>query len=204
MNSPIKAIIFDFGGVLLDWNPHNLYQSYFPNQPQAMEDFLNEINFAAWNAQQDKGRPFAEGVAKLSAQFPQYAHLIQAYYEHWDNSIIGPISGTVDILHTLKQDGHPLYGLSNWSTETFPRVLQKYDFFDLFDDMVISGDVKLVKPDPAIFNLLLSKIDYSASECVLIDDSLPNIDTAKELGFTTIHFTSAEQLQLELQEINLL
>jgi 2-haloacid dehalogenase len=112
----IKAIIFDFGGVLLDWDPRYLYQRYFPEQPGAMEQFLAEINFYEWNAQQDKGRSFADGIAELSAQFPWHAHLIQAYFDCWEDSISGPITGTVDILHRLKQNGAPLYGLSNWSS----------------------------------------------------------------------------------------
>jgi 2-haloacid dehalogenase len=204
MKSPIQAIIFDFGGVLLDWNPRNLYQRYFPDQPQAMEAFLAEIRFNEWNAQQDKGRPFAEGIADLSAQFPHYAHLIQAYYDNWEDSITGAINGTVDILDRLKQDGRPLYGLSNWSAETFPRVRHDYPFFDWFDDILLSGDVRLNKPDPAIFNLLLNKIGYSAPECILIDDSQSNIDTAKKLGFATVHFASPDHLQTELQRLNLL
>jgi 2-haloacid dehalogenase len=204
MNSPIKAIVFDFGGVLLDWNPRNLYQRFFPDQPQAIEDFLTEIHFHEWNAQQDKGRPFAEGIAELSTQFPQYAYLIQAYYDHWEDSIIGSISGTVDILCKLKQKDYPLYGLSNWSAETFPRARKDYPFFDWFDDIFLSGEVKLNKPDPAIFNLLLSKTGYSAPECILIDDSQANIDTAKGLGFVTIRFTSPENLHTELQRLNLL
>ena len=204
MNSPIKAIVFDFGGVLLDWNPRNLYQRFFPDQPQAMEDFLAEIHFYEWNAQQDKGRPFAEGIAELSKQFPQYAHLIQAYYDDWENSVTGSIPGTVVILRKLKQDGRRLYGLSNWSAETFPRARQDYPFFDWFDYIFLSGDVKLNKPDPAIFNLLLNKTGYAAPECLLIDDSQANIDAAKELGFATIRFTSPEDLQTELQRLGLL
>jgi 2-haloacid dehalogenase len=204
MNSPIKAIVFDFGGVLLDWNPRNLYRRFFPNRPQAMEDFLAEIHFHEWNAQQDKGRPFVEGIAELSAQFPQYAHLIQAYYDYWEDSVTGSIPGTVDILCKLKQKEYPLYGLSNWSAETFPRAQMDYPFFDWFDDIFLSGDVKLNKPDPAIFNLLLTKIGRAAPECVLIDDSQANIEAAKGLGFATVHFTTPEDLQTELQRLNLL
>lgn len=204
MKPSIKAIVFDFGGVLLDWDPRNLYQSYFPDRPQAMEDFLAEIRFHEWNAQQDKGRSFAEGIAELSTQFPQYAHLIQAYYDDWEESITGSINGTVDILCKFKNYGYPLYGLSNWSAETFPRVKRDYPFFNWFDDILLSGEVKLNKPDPAIFNLLLNKIGRPASECLLIDDSKANIDTAKELGFVTIQFESPEQLQSELKNLELL
>jgi 2-haloacid dehalogenase len=204
MKSTIKAIIFDFGGVLIDWDPRYLYRRYFPEEPEAVESFLAEINFYEWNAQQDKGRPFAQGIAELSAQFPQHAQLIQAYFDCWEDSLGGPIDGTVDLLRKLKQNGYPLYALSNWSAETYPRARHKYPFFDLFDEVILSGTVKLNKPDPAIFKLLLTKTGYLASECLLIDDSRPNIDTANELGFVTIHFTSPSQLQTELQSLNLL
>ena len=104
----------------------------------------------------------------------------------------------MDILQNLKQKGFPLYGLSNWSAETFPRARQKYSFFDLFDDILLSGDVGLIKPDQAIFNLFLSKIGYSAPECLLIDDSQLNIDAAQKLGFRTIHFITSEELHTDL------
>jgi 2-haloacid dehalogenase len=204
MKSDIKAIIFDFGGVLLEWDPRNLYRRYFPNQPRAMEAFLKEIDFFNWNDQQDKGRTFAEGNAELIMQFPQHDKLIEAYFENWEDSITGSIPGTVDILRTLKGKGYPLYGLSNWSTETFPRAQHLYPFFDWFDGIVLSGDVKLNKPDHAIFNLLLNKIEYSAPECLLIDDSQPNVDAANELGFVTTHFTSPEKLRTEMLRLNLL
>ncbi len=204
MQTSIKAFIFDFGGVLLNWNPRNLYRRYFPNQPQAMDNFLTEIKFYNWNAHQDKGRSFAEGIGELSKQHPQYSHLIQAYFDYYEDSIAGAIMGTVDILHKLKKKGYSLYGLSNWSGETFPRVRHIYPFFDLFDDIILSGNVKLNKPDPAIFNLLLTKTGLSAPECLLIDDTVPNIDTANKLGFSTINFTSSENLQLELESMKLL
>jgi 2-haloacid dehalogenase len=204
MSMSIQAIIFDFGGVLIDWDPRYLYQNYFPEQPAAMERFLAEIDFYKWNEQQDRGRPFAEGIAELSAQFPLYTHLIQAYFDCWEDSISGPISGSVKILNRLKRNGYPVYGLSNWSAETYPRARHNYPFFDWFDDVILSGAVKLNKPDPAIFNLLLNKIGYTAPECLLIDDSQFNIDTAKKLGFATIHFKSPEHLQKELHMLNLL
>jgi len=203
MNPDIKAIIFDFGGVLLDWDPRYLYQHYFPEQPQAMDQFLAEINFFEWNAKQDQGRPFSEGIAELSSQFPQYTKLIQTYYDRWEESISGPIHGTVELLHQLKQKGYPLFGLSNWSAETYPRARRKYAFFSLFDEVILSGDVKLNKPDPAIFKLFLNKTGYQASQCLLIDDSGTNIETAIELGFIAIQFTSSKQLKTELQRLNL-
>lgn len=204
MHSDIQAIVFDFGGVLLDWDPRYLYQRYFPDQPQAMNQFLAEINFYEWNAKQDQGRPFSEGIAELSNQFPQHAQLIQIYFDQWEESISGPIHGSIEILRRLKRKGYPLYGLSNWSAETYPRALRKYSFFNLFDDIVLSGSVKLNKPDPAIFKLLLNKTGCRAPECVLIDDSPANIETANVLGFVAIHFKSPEQLKTELQMLNLL
>ena len=204
MTSNIKAIIFDYGNVLLDWNPRNVYRRYFPNDNEAMERFLQEVNFMEWNAYQDKGRPFVEGVAILSKQFPQYAELIQAYHEHWIDSIGEAFNGTVEILKQLKRAGYPLYGFSNWSAETFPYARAKYDFFDLFDDMVISGAVGFVKPEPEIYRIILDKIGRPAQECLFIDDSLPNINQANTMGFATIHFQSPEQLEEELKQRRLI
>lgn len=197
-SSSIKAIIFDFGNVLLEWDPRFVYRRYFPKDEEGMENFLKEIKFAEWNAQQDKGRPFEEGIAILSKEHPHRVELIKAYHDHWQDSIGDAIPGSVELLKRLKNDGWRLYGLSNWSAETFPFALSKYDFFHLFDDMVISGRVGLVKPDPAIYNLLLDKIGKPAGECLFIDDSLANIEQAKQMGFVTIHFTSPSQLEDEL------
>jgi 2-haloacid dehalogenase len=204
MSTSIKAIIFDYGNVLLEWNPRYVYQRYFPDDPEGIEDFLKEINFMDWNAHQDKGRSFAEGVAELSKQFPHHAHLIQAYHEHWVDSIGEAYWGTVEIMQQLKQKGYSIYGLSNWSAETFPYAREKYNFFDLFDDMVISGAVGYVKPEPEIFQILLNKIGRPAEECLFIDDSLPNIQQANTMGFKTIHFNSSTQLKETLLQMGLL
>src|SRR5436190_18514535 len=194
MTTNITAIIFDYGNVLIEWNPRHVYRRYF-NDEETMERFLHEVDFMEWNAQQDKGRTFAEGVAALSKEFPQHAHLIQAYHDHWKDSIGESYVGTIEILKQLKQAGYPLYGLSNWSAETFPFVREKYNFFDLFDDMVISGEVGHVKPNREIFQILLEKIGRPAHECLFIDDALPNIQQANTMGFKTIHFESPEQLK---------
>ena len=203
MTSQIKAIIFDFGNVLLEWNPRYVYQRYFQDDPEGMEQFFKEVNFADWNLQQDKGRPFAEGVAILSEKFPHYAELIQAYHENWIDSIGAAYGGTIEILKQLKKAGYPLYGLSNWSAETFPFAREKYDFFDLFDDFVISGDVGHVKPDPEIFQIMLEKIGRPARECLFIDDALTNINQAQKMGFATVHFQSPEQLAIALHDLKI-
>lgn len=204
MTTNIKAIIFDFGGVLIGWDPRNLYRRFFPDQPQAMEDFLAEVNFMEWNAQQDKGRSFAEGTAILSRQFPHHADLIRAYHENWVESLTGRIEGTVDLLRALKEKGYALYGLSNWSAETFPVVRHEFDFLELFDGVILSGEVKLIKPEPAIYELCLQMIGRPANECLFIDDSQANIATANKMGFETVNFNSPEQLKGELQARQLL
>lgn len=204
MNSQIKAIIFDFGNVLLEWNPRYVYERFFPNDPEGMESFLREVNFMEWNLHQDKGRPFEEGVAVLSKEFPHYAHLIQAYHDNWVESLGDSIDGTIEILKELKQAGYPLFGLSNWSAETFPYAREKHDFFDLLDDMVISGEVGHVKPHPEIFQILLDRIGRPANECLFIDDSLANIKQAQEMGFATVHFQSPEQLKDALHELKII
>ena len=204
MITNIKAIVFDYGNVLVEWNPRYVYQRFFPDDPEAMERFLHEVDFMEWNAQQDKGRSFADGVAALSKEFPQHAHLIQAYHDHWKDSIGTAYWGTVEIMKQLKQAGYALYGLSNWSAETFPHILERYDFFTMFDDMVISGEVGHVKPHPEIFHILLEKIGRPAHECLFIDDSMPNIQQAQAIGFATIHFESPEHLEKVLRKMNVL
>jgi 2-haloacid dehalogenase len=198
------AIVFDFGGVLIDWNPRHLYRKLFPGDERAMENFLEEIDFAGWNLQQDAGRPFSLAVAELVKRFPDYADLIRAYDERWDESVAGPIQGTVDLLPRLKQAGFELHGLSNWSSEKFAITRTKYEFFQLFDTILLSGEVKLLKPDPRIFDVLLERIGRPARECLLIDDSPQNIEAARGLGFEAVPFESPDQLLRELQRRGLL
>ena len=200
---PYSAIVFDFGGVLLEWDPRNLYRRYFSDD-QMMEDFLEEIRFNEWNAQQDRGRPFAEGIADLSSRFPHHARMIQLFYQEWIHTIRGPIDETIAILYQVKQAGWPVFGLSNWSCETFPLVREKYSFFNILDSYLLSCEVKLVKPDPAIYRAFLRKIDREADECIYIDDSIVNITSASKLGFKAIHYKDSKQLERELEEINVL
>lgn len=199
----ITAVIFDFGGVLIEWDPRNLYRRYF-DDAESMERFLEEIDFMEWNLLQDKGRPFAEGVADLTARFPQHADLIRAYHEHWEESIGKPITPVIEILKRVKAAGWPVYGLSNWSMETFPITREKHHFFDLLDDYLLSGEVKLVKPDPAIFQRMLEKIGRKPEECVFIDDNPANVVAARALNIVTIQYRSPEQLERELQGLGIL
>ena len=203
-NERIHAIVFDFGGVLIDWDPRYLYRKLFVDDPQGMERFLEEIDFYDWNLQQDAGRSFTEAVAEHCQLFPEYCELIRAYDARWEESLHGPIQPSVAILKALKQTDLELYGLSNWSVEKFQLVRCQYEFLNWFESIIISGQVRIVKPDPRIFRLMLDQIGRPASECLLIDDSVVNINVACELGFKTIHFQSPEQLKTELLDMGLL
>lgn len=203
-NNHRPAIVFDFGGVLIGWDPFLLYGPYFNQDRAAMQRFLDEIGFAEWNARQDAGRPFDEAVAELSEQFPQHAPLIRAYHERFEETIAGPIQGSVEILHALKQQGRTLYGLSNWAAETFRRVRPDFPFLNLLETVVLSGEVGLVKPDPRIFQLLLERTGRQAGDCLLIDDAPANVAAAAALGFQTIRFESPQQLRQALVQRGLL
>ncbi len=193
-----QVMVFDFGNVLIDWNPHYLYRKLFDGDDAAVARFLEEIDFVNWNNWQDAGRPWEEAVALHCEQFPQYCELIQAYNDRWEESLGGPIWGTVRILEQLKARHFPMYGLSNWSAEKFKLIRETYEFFEWFDGIVISGEVKLIKPDTRIFEVLLERVGRPAGDCLLIDDSAANVATAKQLGFDTIRFESPVQLTAEL------
>jgi 2-haloacid dehalogenase len=198
------AVVFDFGGVLFDWNPAYLYRRFFNGDMAAAADFLTEIGFEAWNEQQDAGRPFDEAVAELCQKFPQYTSLIHAYHDHYEESILGPIQSSVDLLAALKKAGFPLFALSNWSVEKFEIIRPRYAFLDCFDEILLSGSVKLNKPDPRIFQVFLERIKRSASECVFIDDSIQNTTAAAQLGFIAVHYQAPDQLRKDLGRLGLI
>lgn len=197
-NHKNPAVVFDFGGVLFDWNPFYLYRQFFNDDLDAVSDFLAEINFLDWNTQLDAGRPFAETIEEVAAQYPHYADLIRMFDSRWMETMGKPIQGTVELLHSLKASGYPLYGLSNWSAEKYHLVRPLHPFLQELDDIVVSGEVHLLKPGKPIFQLLLERAGRQAEECLFIDDYPPNIETACELGFDTIRFQSPEQLKEEI------
>ena len=188
----------------MDWDPYYLYRKILGDDRQAVERFLKTVDFFKWNEQQDGGRSFSEGTAELVARFPEYRQLILAYDERYLESLNGAIQPVVDILGALKELGYPLYGLSNWPAEKFALVRPLYPFFAWFDDLVISGEVGLLKPDQAIFDLLLERMGRAAVDCLFIDDHARNITAARQLGFQTFHFQSPRQLETELRKMGIL
>ena len=191
------VIIFDLGAVLIDWNPRYLYRKLFADEA-AMEQFFAETDLLNWNAKQDEGRPFAQAVAELSEQFPHHEQFIRAFHKRWEEMMPGAIEPTVEILAELREQNYDLYALSNWSSETYPMAYARFEFLQWFRSIVLSGEVKVCKPDPRIYTHLLSRIGRPANECIFIDDSLANYQAAIELGFQAIHFQSAEQLRAAL------
>ena len=203
-NSTIKNIIFDFGGVLMDWNPRYFFKDYF-NDDEKMEFFLKNIADDDWNAEQDRGRSLAEGTEILVAKFPEWETEIRAYYDNWTTMLRADIPENVEVLRKLRHSDYELFGLTNWSAETFPYALENYDFFDIFEGkIVVSGTEKLIKPDPKIWHVLLERYNLKAEESVFIDDNPKNIEVAKSLGFATVHIIEEINLEKELKSLGLI
>jgi 2-haloacid dehalogenase len=197
------AVVFDLGGVLLDWDPRHLYRKLFADEA-SMEAFLADVCTPAWNERQDAGRPFAEAVAELAPAHPDKLHLINAWHERFGEMIAGVIEGTVDILRDLKSRDVPVYALSNWSAETFPGQRPRFAFLEWFDGIVLSGAEGCMKPDERIFRILLDRYGLSAAHTVFIDDNPRNAHAASVLGMRGIHFQSPARLREELASLGLL
>jgi 2-haloacid dehalogenase len=198
-----KAVIFDVGGVLIDWNPKYLYSKLLADEA-AIEAYLDEIGFNAWNLALDEGGRWEPAIAELVAKFPHHKDLIEAAHLRWHEMLGGDIPGTVDILKRLADAGVPLYAITNYSSEKFIETVERFPFFALFRDIVVSGDEKLLKPEAAIFRMCLDRNGLKAQECVFIDDVARNIDGARAVGIDAILFESPEQLERDLQARGLL
>jgi 2-haloacid dehalogenase len=198
------TIVFDLGAVLIDWDRRHLYTKMFNGRTAELDYFLDHVCSLAWNAEMDAGRPFADAVAAKIAEFPQYEPYIAAYHTRWEEMVAGPIEETVSLLAKLVEAGYPTAALSNWSAETYPKVRAKLEFLNWFDEIVISGDYQINKPNPAIYDILLERIGRQPQDCIFIDDSLANIQMARQLGFQAIHFQSPAQLRLELERLEIL
>ncbi|MBR6092020.1 MAG: HAD family phosphatase [Bacteroidales bacterium] len=201
IKSGIKNIIFDFGGVLVDWNPHYLFDKYF-NDIEESNYFIENVCNSEWNAEMDGGKQFEQAVRERSAMFPQYAEPLKLYQTNWMDTMGEEILGMYDLIKSLKENGFPvIYGLTNWSAETFPAVQKKYHIFSLIDNIVVSGEVKQLKPNPEIFHTLLNKYNLKAEESLFIDDNIKNVEGAKAVGINALRFENASKLKHDLEKI---
>jgi 2-haloacid dehalogenase len=192
-----KAVAFDLGGVLIDWDPRHLYRKLLADEA-AVEEFLATVCTPEWNAEQDRGRPFAEGVAELVERHPAHAAAIAAYHERWPEMLAGEIGGSVEVLAELRAAGVPLYALTNWSAETFVVARERFAFLQWFDGVLVSGEERMIKPDPRFFRLLLDRFGLAPEATFYVDDSAANVEAARRLGLDAVRFTGPGQLRREL------
>ena len=199
----VKAAVFDLGGVLIDWDPRYLYRKLLADEEE-VEEFLATVCTPEWNAEQDRGRPFAEGVAELVERHPAHAAAIAAFHERWPEMLAGDIPGAVELLAELRATGLPLYALTNWSAETFVVARERFAFLDWFDGLLVSGEERIIKPDPAIFELLLDRFGLDPGSTFYVDDSPANVAAAAALGLDAVRFTGPERLRRDLAARRLL
>jgi 2-haloacid dehalogenase len=201
--APIQAVVFDIGGVLLDWNPRHLYRKLFDDE-DAMNQFLEEVCTLDWHAAHDRGTPFAVSCARLAAAHPEQAELIWAWGRRSEEMVAGPIEGSVAILRALRERAVPCYALTNMEAETYPRRRERYDFLRWFDGTVVSATEGVAKPDAEIFQRLLRRFALTAQTTLMVDDSPANVAAAAALGMQTIRFESPAQLRRCLENAGLL
>ena len=195
MKDKIDTIIFDLGGVLVDWNPEYVYRTVFNNDEEKVQWFLNKVCTSEWNAAQDAGRTIAEAVQLKIEEFPQYEEWIRLYYSEWSNMFSGAIDDNVTLFKSIKASGnYKVYALTNWSAETWPVALELFPFYKDFDGIVVSGQEKTRKPFPKIYNIILNRYKINPIKTIFIDDNKENIITANELKFNGIHYKNNLQL----------
>lgn len=198
---PRNTVIFDLGGVLIDWNPDYVFKTIFEKEEEK-KWFFDNICTPDWNEEQDAGRSLKEATEELITKFPDHELNIRAFYDRWEEMLGGPIEGTVEVLKDLRsREELKLYALTNWSAETFPIALERYDFLHWFDGRLVSGEERTRKPFMDIYEKLISRFNINPTEAVYIDDNMRNLHPARELGMHIIHFKSPEQLKEELDEI---
>jgi 2-haloacid dehalogenase len=198
----INTVVFDLGNVLIPWEPRWLFSKLIASEAE-LERFLHEVDFTHWNQRADAGEPFAATIADTGARFPHYRPLLQAYFDRWEESVGPAFAESVELLHELKARGLRLLALTNFSTETLPRARRRYDFLAEFEGIVVSGEERLTKPQPEIYQRLFARYDVAPQQAVFIDDSAANIATAQALGMAGVHFTSPALLRQQLRELGL-
>lgn len=200
----IKTIIFDLGAVLIDWNPHYMYKTIFSDEEE-MKNFLATVCTSDWNEEQDAGRSLHEGTELLVKQYPEHADNIRAFYARWEEMLGDAFWDTVEIFKELKDShNYKIYALTNWSAETFPVALERFEFLNWFDGIVVSGAEKMRKPAPEFYQILFNRHKVKPGEALFIDDNYRNILAAEKLGIHSIHFTSAPALRSKLLELGVL
>lgn len=200
----INTIVFDLGAVLVDWNPRYLYRKIFKTEEE-ITWFLENICTHDWNEKQDAGRSFEEATNELLAKFPDYEVAIRAWYGRWQETMNGPIQGTVDILKEIRDSKkYKLYALTNWSAETFPWALEKFEFLQWFDGIVVSGHEKTRKPFADFYQILFNRYNINPAQALFIDDNQRNVDGGATLGMAGIRFESPEQLKEKLIQADIL
>jgi len=199
-----KMLVFDLGGVLIDWNPRHLYRKLFGSDQAGMERFLATVCTPEWNREQDAGRLCADATRVLKGKHPEKAHLIDAYYGRFGEMMPEPIAGSVDILRELYARGTPLYALTNFSAETYPLACHQFAFLGWFRGILVSGKEKVIKPDPRIYELLIDRFAIDPRAAVFIDDVAANVEAARRFGIHGIHFRKPDVLRAELMELGLL
>lgn len=200
----IDAIIFDLGGVLIDWNPSYVFDKMFEDEEQK-KHFFENICTSDWNEKQDAGRSLKEATEELVTRHPEWKEYIESYYGRWEEMLGGPIHGTVEIFEQIKNSGkYKLYALTNWSAELFPIALERYHFLHWFDGRVVSGEEKMRKPFPEFYQLILDRFQLNIEETLFIDDNTRNAEAAEKLGLKTIIFRSPSQLKEELVNLRIL
>lgn len=200
--SKIDTIIFDLGGVLIDWNPEYVYLEIFNGDQEKVDWFLNTICTSDWNVEQDAGRTFHAATEFLINKYPEYEEWIRIYYDRWEDMLGGPIPETVVLLNKLKKaNTHRLYALTNWSEEAFPVARQRYDFLNHFEGIVVSGEEKTRKPFPKIYEIILDRYQIEPQKSIFIDDNFDNVMAAQKIGINSIQFKSTKQLEQELLKL---
>lgn len=200
----IDTIIFDLGGVLIDWSPEYVYLEVFNGDQKKVDWFLNTICTSDWNIEQDAGRTFHDATELLVKQYPEYENWIRIYYDRWEDMLGGIIPETVALLDNLKRiNTHRLYALTNWSAEAFPVALQRFEFLQHFEGIVVSGEEKTRKPFSKIYEITLERYQINPNKSIFIDDNFDNVEAAKKLGINGIHFKSAIKLKEELIKLGI-
>ncbi len=197
----IKNVIFDFGCVLVYWSQHNLYDTHFGSKEKT-DWFVDNICTWEWNNQTDLGKSFAESIAEKVAEYPEWETEIRMYWERWEDMLNGEVPGMKEWICELKNAGYKVYGLSNWSHETFPMVKDKYEAFCMMDGIVMSGEELIAKPDLRIYKILLERYGLKAEECVFIDDRKENIEAGEQVGIRGILFEDCEQAKQAFHVLN--